>query len=653
MNENNTASTRACMQAARRWLLWKEIQRPEKPKPDKVPYYVSGHARGATDTPEDWAQLTSYDEASATLARGGYAGLAFALGPDEYGGHWQGIDLDNVPENQLSELADALPGYVEKSPSGNGAHAIGYGAHFPALGSNVTGIEAYAHGRYFTVTGSTVRDTALVDLAPWVAQWLVPRHTRPAGAAQAESGAGSVQVDAKTVSELRSALLHMRSDAYDVWYRMGLALRELGQVGRGLWLEWSATSAKFNPQAASRKWDQLGTARSTGYQAVFAEAQRQGWVNPASNAAQAGNAPAHEGFAFKFYQPGVSNLNIEYLIDPWLPRATVIGCYGRGEAGKSSWTAQVCAAVSDRVSTLWISSEERKDHILQRHHSCGGHERTIAVLEAVPTKIDPVTKKPVATSFNVYEHMEGAILAFQKDSGAREDRPLGIVVLDAVVALVTWDKGESPNDDAGVKRLMECLFTLSEMHGITFMVLGHLNKGSGHDHMADAVTGAAAWTNSPRLSFMFAKNLESESYEGFIRTVKSNTGTKFGAIYRTVPVYTLRQRPDGHHDVLCGAVMLGPIVWGEVALREMMASEDDDRWLNNREQKRQKVQAIVDATLEALRSGPANRKVVEMKLFPEKASHRHWLAAEPLLSKQGVQVTNLERGEKCYSLPVK
>ncbi|MBK6674855.1 MAG: hypothetical protein IPG49_15870 [Proteobacteria bacterium] len=121
------------------------------------------------------------------------------------------------------------------------------------------------------------------------------------------------------------------------------------------------------------------------------------------------------------------------------------------------------------------------------------------------------------------------------------------------------------------------------------------------------MTGAAAWTNSVRLAFMFVKDMETENYEGFIRTVKSNTGTHFGAIYRTVPVYTLRQRTDGHHDVLCGAVMIGGTVWGEVALREMMG-DVDDRWLNRREQKRQKVQAIVDATMQALRGGPTTRR---------------------------------------------
>ncbi len=85
------------------------------------------------DSPEDQARLVAYTEAEEARIRGGFAGLGFALGPDGSGGYWQGIDLDDIPANGLADLAKALPGYVEKSPSGNGAHAIGYGQAFDAL----------------------------------------------------------------------------------------------------------------------------------------------------------------------------------------------------------------------------------------------------------------------------------------------------------------------------------------------------------------------------------------------------------------------------------------------------------------------------------------------------------------------------------------
>ena len=155
------------MRRARRWLLWKSEPVPGGGKPRKVPYYANGNRRGATDTPEDRARLVSYDEAQQVLANGGgYTGLGFALGPDEHGGHWQGIDLDGIKAHGLGPLVRELPGYVEESPSGEGVHAIGYGEALPALGANASGVEVYAAGRFFTFTGQHVADRGLCDLSP-------------------------------------------------------------------------------------------------------------------------------------------------------------------------------------------------------------------------------------------------------------------------------------------------------------------------------------------------------------------------------------------------------------------------------------------------------------------------------------------------------
>ena len=144
------------MKIAERWLVYKLVPNPDPTKkPRKVPYYISGEARyGKLDTPEDQAKLSTFEDAMKALQTGDYDGLGFALGPDDTGMHWQGIDLDNFSEHpELRDLAAKLPGYVEYSPSGDGVHSIGYGELFDTLGSNGTGIEAYSKGRFFTVTG--------------------------------------------------------------------------------------------------------------------------------------------------------------------------------------------------------------------------------------------------------------------------------------------------------------------------------------------------------------------------------------------------------------------------------------------------------------------------------------------------------------------
>lgn len=127
------------MRLERRWV---------NHRADKVPCDQNGRPIDATDA-SNWL---SFEQAIANShASGGSLGIGFALGDG-----WQGIDLDNVEANGLQALANALPGYVEYSPSGRGCHAIGFGAPFPAL--KLKGIEAYSAGRYFTVTGKRIRN---------------------------------------------------------------------------------------------------------------------------------------------------------------------------------------------------------------------------------------------------------------------------------------------------------------------------------------------------------------------------------------------------------------------------------------------------------------------------------------------------------------
>lgn len=261
-----------------------------------MPYYVNGKTRqGPLDSPVDRQQLSTFDAAVAVLngSHGFFSGVGIALGADGCGGYVQGCDLDDIEANGLSDIANhwvrgafAGKGYVELSPSGQGLHILGYGDAFPSLAANGSGIEAYADARFFTFTGRPAlfdSPCESFDIADFVESHLVPRHRRQSGVP--EGKAAPMFITPQTVSELRSALTYLRSDDRDFWVKIGMALRELGEIGRGLWLDWSQTSEKFEPRDAAHTWDSF-KPHSTGYQAVFAEAQRQGWINPSSNTAR-------------------------------------------------------------------------------------------------------------------------------------------------------------------------------------------------------------------------------------------------------------------------------------------------------------------------------------------------------------------------------
>ncbi|MBU3989390.1 MAG: PriCT-2 domain-containing protein, partial [Gammaproteobacteria bacterium] len=102
------------------------------------------------------------------------------------------------------------------------------------------------------------------------------------GRALSPPSAVGAPVTDQTVEDLRSALQSMSADDRSLWVRMGMALKPLGDVGRDLWLEWSTKSSKFDSEKDPSTWESFRPT-ITGYQAVFAEAQRSGWINPARN----------------------------------------------------------------------------------------------------------------------------------------------------------------------------------------------------------------------------------------------------------------------------------------------------------------------------------------------------------------------------------
>ena len=62
------------------------------------------------------------------------------------------------------------------------------------------------------------------------------------------------------IEDLRSALAALDAldaldaDEYGSWINIGLALKTLGDVGLDLWLEFSASSEKFNRAEALARW---------------------------------------------------------------------------------------------------------------------------------------------------------------------------------------------------------------------------------------------------------------------------------------------------------------------------------------------------------------------------------------------------------------
>lgn len=95
-----------------------------------------------------------------------------------------------------------------------------------------------------------------------------------------------VEVTDELVEDLRSALASIPADNRGDWIAVGAALRAVGDVGRDLWVGWSATSDTHDPEVDPYIWETIGHD-ATGPAAIFARAARLGWVNPRSTLARA------------------------------------------------------------------------------------------------------------------------------------------------------------------------------------------------------------------------------------------------------------------------------------------------------------------------------------------------------------------------------
>lgn len=359
-----------------------------------------------------------------------------------------------------------------------------------------------------------------------------------------------------------------------------------------------------------------------------------------------------------------TTVQLHYLVEPYLPMNQVVGFFGRGGTAKSSFVASLAACIGawSAHATLWISTEEDPSWIKVRHVKAGGGDGTLFVYKAVVTKKD-LTGRAVASTFNVYEHLDAAIQRAKSEAAAmaprftdQNERPVRLVVLDTAVALTTWGRSESPNDDSSVKRLIAFLYSLCNKHEVSIAVIGHNNKGK-HDFLGDTVAGSGSWTSSVRQAFVHVNDKRQE-FSYVLCTVKDTLTGPFAVEYQTYPVHTLHQRLDGSDSVLC-AVRPGQLHWGHKNVKRLFDEAtgrdregEEDSPMPNRKQIQ--VDVIVTTLLSILDSGvpSVTRKEVQ-EVLGAAINARHWQEADAVLTlSHGVRSSHGAHGVLIYQRTV-
>lgn len=266
----------AYMRSLNQWVLWRYEDR--KNKKTKIPYQSNGR-KARTNDPITWG---IFDEISAVT---GYDGLGFVFAE---GDQLTGIDADHCiyEDGTLADwtidLVQLFKGtYMERSPSGDGLHIICRGR---ALQTGArkwlderkieVGIEVYNYKspRYFAVTGDVFNEYDIADCQPQLEQ-LYQMHF-------CDEEVFSKSSESKGYS-VEDALSHISSDDYEVWLKIGMALKSSGYEV-DVWDEWSRTSSKYNPGDCEKKWVTF-RKDGVGLGSLFFIAKQHGWTPPPLN----------------------------------------------------------------------------------------------------------------------------------------------------------------------------------------------------------------------------------------------------------------------------------------------------------------------------------------------------------------------------------
>lgn len=468
---------------ARRWLV----------RRGKIPFYVNGKPRsGELDSPEDTARLGSFDEAIAALESGKFSELGFALGEG-----FACIDIDGVLNDQgeiiaghagagIAREAQSLGLWMEKSQSGRGLHIFG---HAERLSNVVTPkVELYAGKRFIALTGKTFANASgWGSLKPLTT--MLPKRPEAANDSS-ESELEGFEVDflesyasPETIEHLRDALRKIPADDRDTWQRMGHALKVLADKGKNLWLEWSATCPeKFDHADALRVWKSFRPTQ-TGFRAVFAEAARYGWANPARSKSPPSiqRGPLLRPVGAMLETPPV----VRHLIEPILEDGVLAMLFGDPASGKSFITLDWAAAIA--TGRNWRNGKVRSGPVI--YIAGEGHAGLSRRLKAWETHHGAsLADAPLFISTRVVPFLDSAAVRNLTDEIDALPEPPVLIIVDTVSRALA---GANENDQADASGFVAACDELRARYKCALLLVHHSGHGDKRRARGSSVFRAA------------------------------------------------------------------------------------------------------------------------------------------------------------------
>jgi hypothetical protein len=410
------------------WLVWRFEHLAGEKKARKVPYYANGTRRfGVQGSPNDRAQMVTFDAAVRSAVRGGYSGVGIAL---LEGDNVTALDFDNcVTAGGIDPLIlEALTGtYSEFSPSGTGIRAFVTGA----LGNRKTpttdtfGFETFSSKGFVTVTGNRTEDCDLTGCentisapSPKILD-LIAQRFNPSATSEFEGITSPRGLTQDQISECLAVI--PAGISHDEWLYTGMAVHhETSGDGFEFWDAWSLTSDKYpGRETLEARWHSFGQSQARPITANYLLDKAREYGSEVYLAfctaaptefsiVEAPLPPTHGHFHIRTASDFVKHIRpTSWLIKGVLPRAELGVLYGESASGKTFITWDMCAALArgvewngfkvNHAKILYVVAEgsngfNNRIQAYCHQYALTTHELNIDVIsDVIPNLVDPAS----------------------------------------------------------------------------------------------------------------------------------------------------------------------------------------------------------------------------------------------------------------------
>lgn len=351
---------------------------------------------------------------------------------------------------------------------------------------------------------------------------------------------------------------------YDQWIGVGMALRELGSVGRQLWHHWSAASSKYNQGETDRKFDSFApgvSGKSITLGSLFKWAVDAGWEYPkAKRAESSGTAvkvPGEPSVTVKHQgqQPtepetneelGLTELStvepkeLEWLWDDRFPLGKISIVAGDGGIGKSFMTLYMASVVSR--GAVWADAPTVP--VKQGHVVLLSAEDDLADT-IVPRLMGMGANLKMITALGTAKGKNGLLTPFTLQDIDRLERVMArkpgtrMIVIDPITAYLG---AVDDHKNAALRGLLGPLSDFASRHRVAIIAVTHFNKSTGAKAGA-RIIGSVAYGNAARATWLVALDPENENRR-LLMPDKANLSKKKTSMAYTITDGVVVWEPD-------------------------------------------------------------------------------------------------------------